>query len=545
MTQVNPGPQQSGPSLRPEFGSASTLDQLVPFLGPQVVRQAFPGSEPSQPISMAVIFDPEDPIVATPGGLLLFTGRPDEAFGSDLLTRLAEAGFSGIAVKDRPGALEATPAHPPIGVLLIDEDVSWRQLFALVSAAAQQRSTEHDPEHSAQSLFSIANSLAAALGGATAIEDRERNVLAYSTVFGHTVDSLRRDGILARQVPDLPKHNTQYRELYAATGPIDFPFDPSDGELPRTAIALRAGPEILGSIWVILENDAPAQRTESVLRDAATLAAIQLLRHRSAQDIETHLREEWLRSALSGEASDSWHDSRFGVRPQGSVALLAFRTEDAGQDHAPHSSELKLAAVSVARLHGLEASATVVRNRCYLLVTGVEGKAAAQRTAENVGRALTKRFECRLSIAVGTFAWQEAALDHVRVELDDALSALDQHREICRVLFIEDIRSELLLLALSRHLQDYQRLATPELAEIQATDSETGSEHERTLLAFLSALGDIPAAARELRVHPNTLRYRLKRIAATFHMDLSDPDTALAVWFQLWTRNRADRASRP
>ena len=44
-------------------------------------------------------------------------------------------------------------------------------------------------------------------------------------------------------------------------------------------------------------------------------------------------------------------------------------------------------------------------------------------------------------------------------------------------------------------------------------DRKHGTQLVRTLRGFSAAGGDLRAAARELRIHPNTLRYRLKRIA--------------------------------
>ena len=59
-------------------------------------------------------------------------------------------------------------------------------------------------------------------------------------------------------------------------------------------------------------------------------------------------------------------------------------------------------------------------------------------------------------------------------------------------------------------------------------------EHDRarggnlipTLKAYLEA-GEQQAAARRLRVHPNTLRYRLDRIREISGVDLEDPETRL------------------
>ncbi|NMO36872.1 PucR family transcriptional regulator [Streptomyces sp. GMY01] len=60
-------------------------------------------------------------------------------------------------------------------------------------------------------------------------------------------------------------------------------------------------------------------------------------------------------------------------------------------------------------------------------------------------------------------------------------------------------------------------------------DAAEGGELLRTLAAFLDAGCDVPAAARRLVVHPNTLRYRLGRVRERYGIDLADPDTRLLV----------------
>ncbi|HET6911526.1 MAG TPA: helix-turn-helix domain-containing protein, partial [Mycobacteriales bacterium] len=51
--------------------------------------------------------------------------------------------------------------------------------------------------------------------------------------------------------------------------------------------------------------------------------------------------------------------------------------------------------------------------------------------------------------------------------------------------------------------------------------------------AFLDAFGDVGAAAARLFVHPNTLRYRLRRVKEVCGLDLSDPDERFVLDFQL------------
>ncbi|MFD4835409.1 PucR family transcriptional regulator [Streptomyces uncialis] len=64
-------------------------------------------------------------------------------------------------------------------------------------------------------------------------------------------------------------------------------------------------------------------------------------------------------------------------------------------------------------------------------------------------------------------------------------------------------------------------------------DAEHTSDLVATLGAYLDALGDIPAAAAGLHVHPNTFRYRLKRVVEISGLDLDDPQARLAVMLQM------------
>ena len=48
-----------------------------------------------------------------------------------------------------------------------------------------------------------------------------------------------------------------------------------------------------------------------------------------------------------------------------------------------------------------------------------------------------------------------------------------------------------------------------------------------TLRAYLDSFGDVAAAARQLHVHPNTVRYRARRIETLLSTSLADPDVRL------------------
>ncbi|MFD0889528.1 ATP-binding cassette domain-containing protein, partial [Streptosporangium algeriense] len=65
-----------------------------------------------------------------------------------------------------------------------------------------------------------------------------------------------------------------------------------------------------------------------------------------------------------------------------------------------------------------------------------------------------------------------------------------------------------------------------------APSSGALSEAAESALAWIESHGDVRAAARRLGVHPNTLRYRVRKLAAD-GLDLSDPHTRLVTWLRL------------
>ncbi len=90
--------------------------------------------------------------------------------------------------------------------------------------------------------------------------------------------------------------------------------------MPRVAIAVRAGDEVLGSIWAAVPGPLSEERTEA-LRDAAKLVALHLLRVRAGADVQRRLRADLLSSALEGGAGAREALDRLGLAGQPLMVL--------------------------------------------------------------------------------------------------------------------------------------------------------------------------------------------------------------------------------
>jgi DNA-binding PucR family transcriptional regulator len=53
-----------------------------------------------------------------------------------------------------------------------------------------------------------------------------------------------------------------------------------------------------------------------------------------------------------------------------------------------------------------------------------------------------------------------------------------------------------------------------------------------TLRAYLDAMGDVVGAAKRISVHPNTFRYRLRRLVELFDIDVKNADERLVLELQ-------------
>jgi len=518
------------------------LGQLLEALGPGPLRlvTAFADS----PVSGVLIYEPRASLPAVRHALLLAVGlRPSSAEAGELAARAAEAGHTGLVVK-RYGepitSLAAAASDCGLALLTAEEDMAWHHLDALVSSAlaAMGRSAPGGGSPAVGDLFALANAIAGLVGGATAIEDPNQRILAYSTLPDQPIDEDRRQGILGLRVPYLPINESQYRVLARSAGVCRFTAGP--GSLPRLAIAVRAGSELLGSIWVVDDASSPLDRdADEALVQAAALAALHLLAARTAADQARRQRADLLRRLLADPASAQLVAPQLGLDADAPVAVAAFSVASSAADDAMATH----AALRFTDLVSLHCEAQYGRHGCALvdgtvyalLPVRAAGRAHRDLVADIARRAATA---LRLPVRAGLGA-QVAGLrlaGRSRVDADLVLRVLAGRTGVPDapvVADIEEVRASAALIEVGGALAGVPRLREGAGPAIVSHDAAHGTTYGRTLLAYLDAGGDIADAARRLNVHPNTCRYRLARAEQLFGLSLGDPDERLLLWLQL------------
>jgi hypothetical protein len=521
-----------------DLPSGVPLADLLRTVGPTVAELITAPRGPDVAVRGTVIEDAGDVLPVTPGGLLLLVAiGPDDPAAARSIQRAAEGGFAGVVVKRRGRPLdELIAASSAAGVALVTaaDEIAWRHLDALLSSALTSASAKRDDsaDDSGDELFSIANAIAAVVGGSVAIEDLAQHVLAYSSIPGQRIDPLRRQGILDRRVPMGPDDVDMYRRVLSSDAVVRFPQLGED--LPRAAVALRAGTFPLGTLWAIEGEDELSPHAERALLDGARLASLHMLQAQSALDLDRFRRGELLRALLEGTAAPESTWPRLGFGPGDRVALIALAPS--WSRNAADALLITHVAREVGRVsHVLrpDAPVTTSSRAIYVLIAGPQAADAAARLGGRVVADASRTLGGRIFAAVSSEGVGPRAIPRLRDEVDQILRVSAARPDGPAVATISDVQSSVLLAHLGDELERHPELRHPVLAHLIEQDEQRGTSLAMSLLAWLEAQQNVQTAAARLHVHPNTLRYRLRRIRELAPIDLDDSDQRLATWLEL------------
>jgi DNA-binding PucR family transcriptional regulator len=124
----------------------------------------------------------------------------------------------------------------------------------------------------------------------------------------------------------------------------------------------------------------------------------------------------------------------------------------------------------------------------------------------------------------------------VRADVDRVLDSAERHPDsFAGVTSLAEARTTVLLDEIVTIVGADERLVDPRVRELQAHDPVL----VQTLRAYLDSFGDVAAAAAHLHVHPNTVRYRTRRIETLLSTSLEDPDVRLLLSLGLRATERA------
>ncbi|HET6500568.1 MAG TPA: helix-turn-helix domain-containing protein [Amycolatopsis sp.] len=526
----------------PEDHEGMTLRRLHQTLGPLVLQVLCAPRGEDVLVGQQVIYGPGEPVLSQVDGLLLMVGTaPDDEATFEAVRRAGVAGYCAVAIKARHADLAAamaTAKDAGVALLVIPDDMPWRHLDALITAATSASA----PAKSTYSaigigdLFPLANAIAYQVGGAISIEDPSGRVLAYSNLPHQHIDEIRRLGILGRQTPDRPTNLDEYQLVLRADGPVYFDV-PAPDHMSRLAIAVRVGPQVLGLIWALDDTPRLGEGAEAAIEEAAKITALHLLRARSHRDPDRWSRGEALASLLSGSLSAEVAAAQLGISSDTPTIVLAIA--QAEPEDIPGLSAARI--LDLVNLYceawHPQSVCTTVKGVVYALLPTRTDPGVDQRIkkfADNVVATVQRGTGLALHVGIGLPALGHEDAPHSGRTADRVLRALaEQGGGESRVATATDIRSRVVLLELAESMQAMSSLPPGPVEAMIEHDARNSTEYAQSVLTFLDAFGEAIPAAGALLVHENTLRYRIRRVQELFGIDLKDPDTRLITWLQL------------
>lgn len=521
----------------------ATLGSVVDALGGGLVRLVVAPRGLDAAVRELVVHDPlGEPAVGQDDLLLAVGVDPARASAIDVVTACGARGAVAVLVQSdgdlAPGLIAAAEVSG-VALLVAPRGAAWGQLHTLLRSARSVNPPRGAgaPAAPLGDLFGVADALAAAVGGAVSIEDERSTVLAYSTG-PHPTDDARRAAILGRRVPDEWLERLQemgvFRRLTSSDEVVHVPPLDRLAYAPRLVIGVRAGGDALGSIWV-QEGDRPlGEDAEQALREAASLAALHLLRARSGEDLERRRSGEQLRAVLEGRLPAALLAETLQAPADAPVLLMGL------QAVAPADDEPGVLADRVADF--LVFSCAAFRRRVVAAGMGptayavLPARTAGVDEARAVATELAGRIEtglrATLRVVVADARNGLAALTELRADLDLALR-VQAGRDLRGVAHVEDLRAATVLVQLRDVAAERPGLLAGKVRLLEASDRERSTDYVATLRAFLDAFGDVRTAADAVGVHPNTFRYRLRRLSELAELDLDDPEQRLVAQLQL------------
>jgi DNA-binding PucR family transcriptional regulator len=530
--------------LRPHASLGRVLDDLGSTLL-ELVR-----GDANQPgdIGGIAIHDPLEEPALPSHALVLGVAVSDPA---ELLRSLGRHGAAGLVLRApvvMTDELAAAADESGVAVIALTRGASWAQLAALLRSLLAEGDVGDPGQETlgglpSGDLFAVANATAALIDAPVTIEDRSSRVLAFSGRQDEA-DPSRVETILGRQVPErytaLLTERGVFRELYSGDQPV-FVEPPitklGDFSVPRVAVAVRAGDELLGSIWAAVREPLSEERTQA-LRDAAKLVALHMLRIRAGADVERRLRTDLLATALEGGAGAREALSRLGLADL-PVVVIALATVQSG-----YSADATVMNELQRLTDGLAMHLSAVHPRCAVALIGdvAYGLVPVTRDSdgEQQGIRIATDFLDRVGhrvpavVGVGPVVSDVAGLASARASTDRAVQVLRTGngggRRVAR---LADVYVAALVLELRDLVAARGGQVTGPVARLVAYDDQHNTNLVETLRAWLDAFGDVIAASAAVYVHPNTFRYRLRRLTEISGIDLADPEDRFAAMLQL------------
>ncbi len=509
------------------------LGQLVLALDATLVKLVEAPRGLDRPVRSAALIDSDDVRL----GLAVSAGSADVFFllgiaDTDAVGWLdrqvaAHGSPAAIFVKEPSEAVVTRAVAAGTAVIAVDPKARWERLYRLVNHVFEHRRTDAVPD-SGTDLFALAQSIADRTHGMVSIEDAQSHVLAYSAS-NDEADELRRLSILGRAGP--PEHLRWiaqwgiFDRLRTGTDVVAVDERPELGLRPRRAIGIHRQDGAVGfdgTIWVQEGSRPLADDADEILRGAAVLAARIMARLAARPSAHLLAVQQLLGLADTDDVDPAGLARELRIPIDGRAAVIGFVTT---------TGEARLSDVIALSASAFRPDAQVAANgsRVYVVLPDSGRTAAVVSWIRGTISALRAELGLDMHAVIAAPVAGLAAVAAARREIDRVFDSAQRHPVFGRVTTLAEARTTVLLDEIVTLLAADERLIDPRVRGLR--DSEPVLAE--TLRVYLDCFGDVAGAAGTLHVHPNTVRYRIRRIEQLLTTSLADPDVRLLLSLSL------------
>ncbi|GAB2737666.1 helix-turn-helix domain-containing protein [Salinifilum aidingensis] len=503
------------------------LDRLITVLGGCGVRLVGPGAAREAELRSIAMHDPTE--AAPPAGDVFL------AVGVESPRRAVELAAAAHALvvllrgeSDVVDELHRSGEQHGVITLVVDTAVSWNQLAEIVYGLVFE-GRETEAGRGPSDLFALADTIAAAVEGSVTVEDRLSRVMAYSSL-QQEVDSARHETILGRRVPEaicrLFTERGVFTHLSTSDEPLFVPASPRHGLGGRTVIAVRAGRELLGSLWVACAAPLSDQGAR-ILRDSARTVALHLLRSRVSADLERQVESELVIQLLEADPDTTTALGKLGLG-SGPFRVVALQAHARGERHAAVLLAFERATTGFG--WSRPGRSALFGNTVYTVLPCGDDPAPAREWVRTTTASLPEH----VTIAAGIGApAAPSQLPTSKNEAEESMALHADRADSAPVVSYDESWDQILLQRLRTAAASGRVPARGPLADLARHDTAHATSYLPTLRVWLQAQADLAVAARRLEVHPNTVRYRIRKMHEITTLHLDDPDERLAMLIAL------------
>ena len=502
------------------------LDRLINILSRYGARLHGPAAARTLEMHSVAVHDPVRPHSAT-GDVFLAVGVADLT-EARALAEQARATVIVVRTTEKPDPqLRDELERSGAALMLVDPIVSWSQIASVVYGLVLE-GRETEAGRGPSDLFALADTISASVGAPVTIEDQLSRVMAYSTA-PDDIDPVHSGTILGRRMPPAVRHLFEQRGIFThlagSDSPIHIPPSPEEGLGGRTVAAVRAGRELLGSVWVSCHDPLP-QRQVTLLQEGAHTVALHLLRSRVSADLERQVESELVIELIEGSPDAEAAIGKLGI-PSENLRVLAL------QAHADQERNAGILLAFERATTGFGWSrigrSTLFGNTVYTILPCGDDPAPAYRWLND----LTAGLPAHLEVAAGIGGTAGArTLPASRREADECM-ALPASDTVSNVHCYDNSWDRVLIQRLISVASTGRLPSRDPVAQLIEFDALNATQYVPTLKSWLEAHGDLNAAAHTRGVHPNTVRHRMKRMRAMDFLDLDDTQKRTAMLIAL------------